>query len=80
MYTIFGKKMHVFGQDHKAKPEDFKFACEFYSSLEKVLIPGGFVPNKVKLLEGGLGGVKAGFEMMKTNAPGTGGVKLVYTL
>ena len=79
MYTIFGRKMHVFGQDHEAKPNDKAFAVKFYQLLTDVLLPKGLVKaNKVKKMPGGLNGVDNGFKLMMDNK--VAAEKLVYTL
>ena len=79
MYTIFGRAMHVFGQDHEAKPQDKAFAAKFYSLLSDVLLPQGQVkPNKATKIPGGLNGVEEGFKKMMDNK--IAAEKLVYTL
>ena len=79
MYTIFGRKMHVFGQDHEAKPNDKAFAAKFYKLLTDVLLPKGQLkPNKVTKIPGGLNGVDEGFKRMKENK--VVAEKLVYSL
>jgi NADPH:quinone reductase-like Zn-dependent oxidoreductase len=79
MYTIFGREMHVFGQHHKAKPQDKEFAEKFYKLLSDVLLPKGLVkPNKVVKIPGGLNGVEDGFKQMMENK--VAAEKLVYTL
>ncbi|CAF3339420.1 unnamed protein product [Rotaria socialis] len=79
MYTIFGRKMHVFGQDHEAKPGDKAFAEKFYLQLSNILLPQGLVkPNKATKITGGLNGVEQGFQMMMENK--IAAEKLVYTM
>jgi NADPH:quinone reductase-like Zn-dependent oxidoreductase len=79
MYTIFGRDMHVFGQDHKAKPQDKEFAEKYYKLLSDVLLPNGLVKaNKVTNMPGGLNGVEDGFKKMMENK--VAAEKLVYTV
>jgi len=79
MYTIYGRKMHVFGQDYEAKPEDKAFAAKFYALLSDILLPQGLVkPNKLTKIPGGLNGVEEGFRRMMENK--VAAEKLVYTL
>lgn len=79
MYTIFGKKMHVFGQDYEAVPADKAFAEKFYSQLTDILLPEGRLkPNKATKVPGGLNGVEEGFQRMMENK--IAAEKLVYTI
>ncbi|CAF1103830.1 unnamed protein product [Rotaria sordida] len=79
MYTIFGRKMNVFGQDYEVKPEDKAFAEKFYLQLSNVLLPQGLVkPNKVTKIAGGLNGIEEGFQRMMDNK--VAAEKLVYTM
>ena len=79
MYSIFGQKRHVFGQDYEAKPQDKAFAAKFYSLLSDTLLPRGLVkPNKATKIAGGLNGVEEGFKRMMENK--IAAEKLVYTL
>ncbi|CAF1473146.1 unnamed protein product [Rotaria sp. Silwood1] len=79
MYTIFGRRMHVFGQDYEAKPADKLFAEKFYLQLANILLPQGLVkPNKVSKVSGGLNGVAEGFQRMMENK--VVAEKLVYTM
>ncbi|KAJ3191078.1 hypothetical protein HK101_008101 [Irineochytrium annulatum] len=65
-YTSFGREMDVFGSHFDAIPEDYAHASDFYRRLEAYLEEGKIVPNKVRLVEGGLEGVQKGFEIMKS--------------
>jgi len=79
MYTIFGREMHIFRKEYKAKPEDKEFAEKFYKLLSDVLLPNGLLkPNKVTKIAGGLNGVEDGFTRMMQNK--VSAEKLVYTL
>lgn len=79
MYTIFGRKMQVFGQDYEVKPQDKAFAAKFYALLSDILLPQGLVkPNKVTKIPGGLNGVEEGFKKMMENK--VAAEKLVYTI
>lgn len=79
MYTIFGRKMHVFGQDFEAIPQDKAFAEKFYLLLTDVLLPQGLVkPNKVTKIPGGFNGVEEGFKRMMENK--VAAEKFVYTI
>jgi threonine dehydrogenase-like Zn-dependent dehydrogenase len=77
--TIFGREIHLMGQDYKAKPQDKVFAEKFYKILSDTLLPNGLLkPNKVTKMSGGLNAVEDGFKRMmekKVTAE-----KLVYTL
>ena len=79
MYTIFGRQMHVFGQDFEAVPEDKAFAEKFYQLLTDILLPRGLIkPNKVTRIAGGLNGVEEGFKRMMENK--VAAEKLVYAI
>ncbi|CAF1368521.1 unnamed protein product [Adineta steineri] len=79
MYTIFGRKMNVFGQDFEAQPQDKAFAEKLYQLLSDVLLPQGLVkPNKVTKMPGGLNGVEEGFKKMMDNK--VAAEKIVYTM
>ena len=77
--TIFGREIHLFGQDYEAKPQDKEFAENFYRLLAEVFLPNGLLkPSKVTKMPGGLNGVEEGFKQMMENK--VTGEKLVYTL
>jgi NADPH:quinone reductase-like Zn-dependent oxidoreductase len=79
MYTIFGRELHFFGHDYKAKREDKEFAEKYYKLLSDVLLPNGLLkPNKVTNIPGGLNGVEDGFKRMMENK--VAAEKLVYTM
>ena len=79
MYTIFGRKMHVFGQDYEARPNDKAFAAKYYQLLTDILLPKGQLkPNKATKIPGGLNGVDEGFKRMMENK--IAAEKLVYSL
>lgn len=59
-----------------ASPEDHELASELYDKLAGWIEDGSFVPNKEKVLDGGLEAVKKGFEMHKEGK--ISGFKLVY--
>ena len=79
MFTIFGVKINIFGQDYEARLQDKTFAEKFYKLLTNVLLPEGLVkPNKPTIIPGGLGGVENGFKRMIENK--VAAEKLVYVL
>ncbi|KAJ3159330.1 hypothetical protein HK101_001104 [Irineochytrium annulatum] len=65
VYSIFGRET-IFGKSYPKAKEDYAFAKEFYRKLEGYLREGRIVPNRVRLIEGGLDGVVKGFEISKS--------------
>lgn len=79
MYTIFGVKRSVFGQDYEVRPQDKEFAEKFYHLLGSLLLAKGCVkPNRPKIIPGGLNGVEDGFKLMMDNK--IAAEKLVYVI
>lgn len=73
----------AFLKDHKyksfswpASKEDHDLAAELYEKLPKWIEEGSLVPNRSKVLPGGLNAVREGFEMHKEGK--ISGFKLVY--
>ncbi|UJR16841.1 hypothetical protein I4U23_003740 [Adineta vaga] len=79
MYTIFGHEIHAFRKVYEARPEDKRFAENFYKLLSDYLLPNGLlIPNRVTKIPGGLNGVEQGFKRMMDNK--VAGEKFVYSL
>lgn len=79
MYTIFGVKRSVFGQEYDVRPQDKAFAEKFYQLLTTCLLPKGLLkPNRATIIPGGLNGVEEGFKRMMDNK--VAAEKLVYVI
>lgn len=79
MYTIFGVKRSVFGQEYDVRPQDKAFAENFYKLLTCLFLPRGCLkPNRAKIIPGGLNAVHEGFKLMMDNK--IAAEKLVYAI
>ncbi|KAJ5495548.1 hypothetical protein N7539_000664 [Penicillium diatomitis] len=79
-YTAFGESFTRAGRTYEAKPEDVKFAENFWAMSSKLLAAGKLKVSNITLNRGGEGldGVINGLEDLKQGR--VSGTKLVYTV
>lgn len=78
MYTIFNEPFVIKTREFAAKPEDFRFAVEFFSCAEKLLFENKLKPHPELVGQNGLEGVLQGLRDLRDEK--VSGVKLVYCI
>ena len=76
IYTSLGRSFSSYGTSYPASPEDRAHMADFLKKVPELVKSGQVKGNPTKLLEGGLEGVPAGFQLMKEGK--NSGEKLVY--
>ncbi|RHZ53112.1 zinc-binding alcohol dehydrogenase family protein [Aspergillus thermomutatus] len=77
-YSAVGEKFKFGEMEFPAKPEDFEFACKFWSVAEKLLAEGKIKVHRPKVCPDGLKGVLSGLQLMREGK--VSGEKLVYNI
>ncbi|KAJ5260994.1 hypothetical protein N7478_011589 [Penicillium angulare] len=77
--TVFGRKVDIAGEYFReAQPDDHKFARNLTVRVQELLDHGKFDTHPIKVMSGGLDGVKDGVDVIRSQS--VSGQKLVYPL
>ena len=76
VYTALGREFSFFGTPFPVSSEDRTHMAHFLKTVPELVKSGQVKGNPTKLLDGGLEGVPAGFELMKEGK--NSGEKFVY--
>ncbi len=78
MYTMFGERFTIAGNESPAVLDDFEFAKTFMAITEKLLADGKLETHSETLGQDGLEGALRGLDYMKAGK--VSGEKLVYKI